>query len=142
MAALRRVVLLCRDVDASAAWYSLLGLSVTTSVPGAYARLEAAPPPAGAQGQGGGSGGPAAVALDLQAASREAELCTGYSPMLHFEVPSGLDTLVPQLLMAGGRLDGAIQHTEVAQVAVLRSPDGHFVSVAEPNALPSAAPLR
>lgn len=122
MASLRRLVLLCRDVDASAAWYGMLGLSVTTKVPGTYCRLE--------------SGSTNAMALDLQQTDKESELCTGYSPILHFEVPSGLDYLVPQLLMSGGILDGAIQHTDVAQVAVLRSPDGHFVSIAEPNRLP------
>ena len=125
--ALRRVVLLVRDVDASLAWWAQLGLRATVLEPGVYARLEAAD-----EGSASSSAG-SSIPIDLQRVDREAELVTGYAPMLHVEVPSGLDALVPGLLMSGGRLDGAIQHSEVAQVAVLRSPDGHFVSVSERN---------
>lgn len=116
MAALRRVVLLVRDVQASAAWYAALGLRATVLAPGTHARLD-------------GGGG---VPLDLLLAPREAELCTGYSPALHVELPEGaLDALVPQLLAAGGRLDGPIRHGADATVAVLRSPDGHMLCLYE-----------
>lgn len=122
MAALRRVVLLVRDVHASTAWYAALGLRATVLAPGAHARLD-------------GGGDSPGVPLDLLLAPREAELCTGYSPALHVELPEGtLDALVPQLLATGGRLDGPIRHGADATVAVLRSPDGHMLCLYECDA--------
>ena len=119
MARLSRILLLSRDVEAAVAWYSKLGLRVAHAEIPAYARLDAG-----------------SIAIDIQHSDSEASLCTGYSPLIHFQVESGLDMLIPSLLMAGGRLDGAIQHTEVAQIACIRSPDGHMISISEPNEIP------
>jgi len=122
---LRRVVLLVRELDASCAWYAKLGLRATRLDP-AHARLESGP-----------------VSIHLLVAPREAELSTGYSPVLHLEVPAGeLDSMIPQLLMGGARLDGAIQRSADETVAVIRSPDGHFVTLfssSEPAAAPHAS---
>jgi catechol 2,3-dioxygenase-like lactoylglutathione lyase family enzyme len=123
-ATLRRVVLMSRDVEAATRWYGRLGLRVTAAQLPGFVKLD------------GGGGG---TELHVQHADGEALLSAGYSPLLHFEVPAGIEALIPDLLMAGGRLDGAVQHTEVAVVAVLRSPDGHMVSVSQLHEPPPAA---
>ena len=130
MATLRRVLLFSRDVERAAAWYAALGLRVSALSLPSYARLE-------------GGGG---LAIDLQHTDSEAAMSVGYGPLLCFSVPGGLDALVPALLAAGGRLDGAIAHSELAQVACLRSPDGHLCSIIEEaevaEAAAAAGPLR
>lgn len=115
VAVLRRVVLYSRDVERSASWYAALGLRITAHALPSYARLE-------------GGGG---LSIDVQQTDNEATLSVGYAPLLCFEVAAGLDSIVPALLTAGGRLDGAIAHTELAQVVCMRSPDGHMISIME-----------
>ena len=117
MASLRRILLFSRDVEAAAAWYAKLGLRLTHTELPAYAQLDCGP-----------------LSIDLQHTDNESQMCAGYSPILHFEVPNGIDALIPALLMAGGRMDGAIQYTAVATVVSMRSPDGHMISISEPNA--------
>ncbi len=69
----------------------------------------------------------------------EAELATGYSPLLQFDVKDVAE-LVPRLLMLGAAsasagggsvaLDGAIEHAPHATIASLRA-HGHMVTLVE-----------
>lgn len=71
----------------------------------------------------------------LQVSDAEAPLSVGYSPIMQFAV-ADLDSVVPQALMAGAGLDGAIKYTPAGKVAVLRAPPaagGHMISLMEPD---------
>lgn len=88
---------------------------------------------------------------------REAFLTTGFSPFLTFTVPDLQQTLT-QMLQLGAKMDGAIQypapgpvrllappvqqqalladvrtvtHTPLTQVAAVRAPDGHMITLVE-----------
>jgi hypothetical protein len=60
----------------------------------------------------------------------EAEVSTGYSPFVSFDV-ADIDTLVPSLLQMGAVLDGPIQYDTGGKLAAMRSPDGLMVSLRE-----------
>ena len=111
---LRGVQLLVRDVARSRSWWSI-ALGPPVSASDTWAKW------------GGTSAG---AELELLQVDNEAMLSTGYGPFLQVSVP-GVADRVPQLLMAGGHLDGAIQHLPGATVATIRSPDGHTVSFVE-----------
>lgn len=116
--ALSRVMLIVRSPAASASFYGALGLSVLIASE-AVVQLAAGP----------------SLRLDLVAGNSEAVLCTGYSPVLSFTVPQDrLAELVPQLIMRGAHLDGAISHRPHETVACLRTPDGHVIAIVEPSA--------
>lgn len=66
---------------------------------------------------------------------REAQCCTGYSPLLTFQVDD-LDTIIPRLIQHGAALDGPVKHQPYAKIAALRSPDGHMLGLYEPANLP------
>lgn len=66
----------------------------------------------------------------------EAQCCTGYSPLLTFQVDD-LDTIIPRLIQAGAALDGPVKHQPYAKIAALRSPDGHMLGLYEPANLPN-----
>lgn len=116
---LSRALFLVRNLDQALAFYAgALGLPVTSQTE-TWARLDAGAAP-----------------IDLQVvADAEAPLSVGYSPILSFSV-TNLAELVPQLLMAGATLDGAIRYTEVASVAVVRAPTGHVLNLMEAVAPP------
>lgn len=88
--------------------------------------------------------------LMLQQADAEAVCTTGYSPFLCFNVgvgfatpsvdeesggmsssSSSFDQTIYRLLQMGGVLDGPIKYPVHGKVAVLRSPDGHMLSLFE-----------
>ena len=73
------------------------------------------------------------VTLSLQAvhSSHEAQLSTGYSPWITFEV-AAMDPAVARAIQAGAHLDGPIQYPAHGKVAVLRSPDHHMIGLYEP----------
>jgi catechol 2,3-dioxygenase-like lactoylglutathione lyase family enzyme len=126
MAALRRIVLLVRDVPAAARFYTDgLGLQVA-AMSDDWAQLL--------------PGGAAAPPLVLRRADGgEAQLTAGYTPMLQFDV-TDMDALVPRLLALGAHLDGRIQYGPHGKVAALRSPDGHMIGVVEPAEAAAATP--
>ena len=73
-----------------------------------------------------------ATSLAIQLVDREADSTTGYSPFLNFDVDD-MDSLIPKLMMAGGRLDGPVKYPLTGKVATVRSPDGHMVGLFEKN---------
>lgn len=122
LATLSRVMLIVRSPAAAARFYGLIGLPILVASEGVV-QLAAGP----------------ALRLDLVAGQNEAVLSTGYSPVLSFTVPQDrLAELVPQLIMRGAHLDGAISHRPHETVACLRTPDGHIIAIVEPSA--TAAP--
>lgn len=118
---LSRVVLMVRGSEGVAAatefYHRALGLPVQR-VTEEWAELHA-----GADG----------LTLHLQAVqNNEAQLSTGYSPVLMLEV-SNMDQTVANCAQAGGKLDGPIQYPAYGKVAVLRAPDGHMIGLFEPS---------
>jgi len=72
------------------------------------------------------------ITLSLQAVhSNEAQLSTGYSPWITFEVDE-MDPTVAAAVQAGAHLDGPIQYPAHGKVAMLRSPDNHMIGLYEP----------
>jgi predicted enzyme related to lactoylglutathione lyase len=69
--------------------------------------------------------------LALQAALSEAQVSTGYSPMLQFHVQD-MDSTIAKCVQMGGHLDGPIQYPAHGKVAALRSPEGHMIGLYEP----------
>jgi hypothetical protein len=115
MSVLSRVMLFSRAPRASAEFFEILGARATL-VTDQLVQLQAG-----------------AVCLDIVRAPSEAALSTGYSPVLSFTLqPDHLSTCVPQLIMRGAHLDGAIQYRAQETVASLRTPDGHMLALVEP----------
>ena len=71
------------------------------------------------------------LSLSLSLCS-EAEVSSGYSPFVSFDVHD-MDTLVPSLLGLGAVLDGPVQYDTLGKVAALRSPDGLMIALREPT---------
>mmetsp|Transcript_2241 Transcript_2241/g.4076 ORF Transcript_2241/g.4076 Transcript_2241/m.4076 type:complete len:136 (-) Transcript_2241:472-879(-) len=72
------------------------------------------------------------VRLSIQAVEdNEAQLSTGYSPLLSFDV-ADMDSTIAKCAQSGGRLDGPIQYPAHGKVAALRAPDGHMIGLYEP----------
>lgn len=70
------------------------------------------------------------VLIGLQQATREADLCKGYTPFLCFDVDD-LDARLPAVLMMGAVLDGGVRHEVEGKMAVVRTPEGFFVAMRE-----------
>ena len=73
------------------------------------------------------------VSISLQAVYSEAQLSTGYSPVLSFEVDS-INTMVAKCVQLGAHIDGPIQYQAHGTVAALRDPCGHMIGLYEPTA--------
>uniref|UniRef100_A0A7S2RXJ3 VOC domain-containing protein n=1 Tax=Eucampia antarctica TaxID=49252 RepID=A0A7S2RXJ3_9STRA len=67
----------------------------------------------------------------LTVAKNEAQLSTGYSPLLSFDVYD-MDSTVAKCAQLGAHLDGPIQYPAHGKVAALRTPDGHMIGLYEP----------
>ena len=135
-ARLARIVLMVRGSEGIANavnfYHQALGLQVHR-VTDDWAELSSSSNPAAASGDaaagGGESGG---ITLSLQAVhSNEAQLSTGYSPWITFEV-NQMDQTVAAAVQAGAHLDGPIQYPAHGKVAMLRSPDNHMIGLYEP----------
>ena len=74
---------------------------------------------------------PPRVSISLQAVSSEAQVTTGYSPLLQFET-NDMDTTIARCVQMGGHLDGPIQYQAHGKVAALRAPDGQMIGLYEP----------
>ena len=83
---------------------------------------------------GGDASGVTLQIVAANAASGEAALSTGYSPLLTFSV-TDMDTTIAACVQAGGNLDGPIQYPAHGKVAALRSPHGHMIGLYEPAAV-------
>eukprot|EP00934_Nitzschia_sp_Nitz4_P002602 Nitzschia sp. Nitz4//scaffold36_size144017//143514//143882//NITZ4_003122-RA/size144017-processed-gene-0.97-mRNA-1//-1//CDS//3329549564//2592//frame0 len=70
--------------------------------------------------------------LTLQAVTSEAQVTTGYSPLLQFTV-FDMDQIVAECVQMGAQMDGPIQYPAHGKVAALRSPDGHMIGLYEPT---------
>lgn len=114
---LRQILLLCRDVPRSAAFYErALDLPVRACTD-AYAELDVA----------------SDTTLALQRFDFEAHLAHAYSPIIHFHV-SDVNARVNAALELGATLDGSIKYEPHGVVACVRSPDGVTIGFYEPHA--------
>jgi predicted enzyme related to lactoylglutathione lyase len=65
--------------------------------------------------------------LMIKECNNEAELSVGYNPILQFEV-NDVQSVVQNILMNGGRLDGKIEHTlSDGVIASMKTPDNHVI---------------
>ena len=71
------------------------------------------------------------LSISLRAVTSEAQVTTGYSPILQFQV-SDMDAVIARCVQLGGNLDGPIQYPAHGKIAALRSPDGHMIGIYEP----------
>jgi len=74
----------------------------------------------------------APMSVCLQVVTSEAQVTTGYSPLLQFQLENMDDCIAKCVQLLGGHLDGPIQHPAHGKAAALRSPDGHMIGVYEP----------
>jgi len=65
-------------------------------------------------------------------AHRQAHTTTGYSPFLAFQV-TGLQDVLQRILPMGAEMDGPIKFSHTGKVAAVRNPDGHMMSLFEPE---------
>eukprot|EP00299_Pterocystis_sp_00344_P008831 c3506_g1_i1.p1 GENE.c3506_g1_i1~~c3506_g1_i1.p1 ORF type:complete len:132 (+),score=15.60 c3506_g1_i1:55-450(+) len=72
------------------------------------------------------------VQIALKSANNESEFCTGYSPILNFNV-SDVPMTVSRLLQMGAVLDGPIKYQVFGKIACVRTPDGHMIGLFEPE---------
>jgi catechol 2,3-dioxygenase-like lactoylglutathione lyase family enzyme len=73
------------------------------------------------------------LSISLQVVTSEAQVTTGYSPILQFHVQN-MDDCIAKCVQLGGHLDGPIQYPAHGKMAALRSPDGHMIGIYEPAA--------
>ena len=73
------------------------------------------------------------IFVGLQQATQESQLSTGYSPLIHFVVKSGVDETIHQLIEMGAFLDGQILYEVHGRSATLRTPDGHMIGLYQPE---------
>lgn len=125
LAHLSRVVLMVRSGEGLAKaleFYSTgLGLQVVR-VTDEWADLRTTAPPTSSYQP---------LSICLQAVSSEAQVTTGYSPLLQFEVDN-MDDCITKCVQLGGFLDGPIQYPAHGKIAALRTPDGHMIGIYEP----------
>lgn len=123
---LGRIVLMCRGSDglskAADFYHQGLGLSVTR-ITDDWAELRCGTNKSGNDQD--------SLSINLQAVHSEAQLSTGYSPMLSFEVDD-MDSIVSRCAQMGGHLDGPIQYPAHGKVAALRAPGGQMIGLYEP----------
>ncbi|CAL54308.1 Glyoxalase-like domain [Ostreococcus tauri] len=120
--ALRRLLLLQRDVPSAAHFYER-ALGATCAVcTESYAEISLANPSSGSPEDD------SAPALALQRAESESQLTPGYTPILVFEV-ADVNARVNAALRAGGRLDGKIAYDARGATACVRAPDGHVIGL-------------
>ena len=61
-----------------------------------------------------------------------AQMQTGYSPMLSFDVEN-LDETIALALADGAVIDGALKYQAHGKFAAIRTPDGHILGLYEPT---------
>ncbi|AFZ49350.1 VOC family protein [Dactylococcopsis salina] len=111
-ATFKHVMLMVNDVNASVKFYSEgLGLPVKKNSP-AWAELDA---------------GGTTIALHAAEGAN-----AGSSPILSFHVEDVLES-VKSLEALGANLEGRIREPSFGKVAAIRTPDGHLVSLLQPN---------
>ncbi len=137
MARLSRIVLMVRSGDGFAKavefYSSGLGLHVVRATD-EWADLRSSPSLSTVEGDSAdvyGSNLPQ-ISICLQAVTSEAQVSTGYSPLLQFQVDD-MDKMIARCVQLGGHLDGPIQYPAHGKIAVLRTPgDGHMIGIYEP----------
>jgi catechol 2,3-dioxygenase-like lactoylglutathione lyase family enzyme len=131
LARLARVVLMVRKGEglakATEFYHSGLGLQVLRATED-WAELRSSNSGNNNNNDNNDGGG---VAISLQAVNTEAQVSTGYSPLLHFQVDD-MDAIVAKCVQLGGHLDGPIQYPAHGKVAAMRTPDGHMIGIYEP----------
>lgn len=79
------------------------------------------------------------LSICLQVVTSEAQVTTGYSPLLQFQVDN-MDHVIATCVQLGAQLDGPIQYPAHGKMAALRSPgDGHMIGIYEPAAAAAEA---
>ena len=122
---LGRIVLMCRGSEglskAADFYHHALGLAVTR-ITDDWAELRCSTK---------NGGDTQDLSINLQAVHSEAQLSTGYSPLISFEVDD-MDSVVSRCAQMGGHLDGPIQYPAHGKVAALRAPGGQMIGLYEP----------
>mmetsp|Transcript_20286 Transcript_20286/g.56435 ORF Transcript_20286/g.56435 Transcript_20286/m.56435 type:complete len:142 (-) Transcript_20286:950-1375(-) len=136
LAHLSRVVLMVRSGEgmARALEFYTAGLGLqAVRVTDEWADLRTTTPQAKLQSQNPSHTSPPLPSLSicLRAVTSEAQVTTGYSPLLQFQVED-MDKVVARCVQLGGNLDGPIQYPAHGKIAALRSPDGHMIGIYEP----------
>ena len=130
LAHLSRVVLMVRSGQGLAKalefYSSGLGLTVVRATD-EWADLRTTP----ASASGSNPQQHPSLSISLRAVTSEAQVTTGYSPLLQFQVEN-MDEVIARCVQLGGNLDGPIQYPAHGKIAALRSPDGHMIGVYEP----------
>ena len=131
LAQLSRVVLMVRSGEGLAKaleFYSAgLGLQVAR-VTDEWADLRTVPM---IPSNGGSTAQTPSISICLQVVTSEAQVTTGYSPLLQFHVEN-MDECIAKCIQLGGHLDGPIQYPAHGKIAALRSPDGQMIGIYEP----------
>lgn len=128
LAHLSRVVLMVRSGEglAKALEFYTAGLGLqAVRVTDEWADLRTTPTNANAAQQ------QQSLSICLRAVTSEAQVATGYSPLLQFQVED-MDRVIAKCVQLGGNLDGPIQYPAHGKIAALRSPDGHMIGIYEP----------
>ena len=73
------------------------------------------------------------IFLGLQQSTQESQLSTSYSPIINFEMESGLNETIYKLIEMGANLDGHVLYEVHGNSATLRTPDGHMIGLYEAN---------
>ncbi|VEU38188.1 unnamed protein product [Pseudo-nitzschia multistriata] len=132
LAHLSRVVLMVRSGEGltkALEFYTAgLGLSAVR-VTDEWADLRTTPPASPRPGSDVATAPP--LSICLRAVTSEAQVTTGYSPLLQFQVEN-MDQVIAKCVQLGGNLDGPIQYPAHGKIAALRSPDGHMLGIYEP----------
>ncbi|CAB9523892.1 lactoylglutathione lyase family protein glyoxalase I family protein [Seminavis robusta] len=81
----------------------------------------------------GNSSSEDSISINFQAVHSEAQLSTGYSPLLSFEV-ADMNSVVAKCVQLGAHIDGPIQYQAHGTVAALRDPCGHMIGLYQPTA--------
>jgi len=114
---LGRTVLMVRELESSVQFYrEALGWNLVRVAEGEFAEFEVV----------------CGSKMMLTVAKNEAQLSTGYSPLLSFDVLD-MDSTVAKCAQLGAHLDGPIQYPAHGKVAALRTPDGHMIGLYEPS---------
>ena len=109
----KHVMLMVKDIPSTLKFYSEgLGLEVKMSSPG-WAEIDAD-----------------GTTIALHAASENPK--AGFSPILSFHVEDVYATL-EKLKEMGAVLEGDVREPPFGKVAAVRSPDGHLLSLLQPN---------
>ena len=128
-ARLSTILVLVRDVARGVKFYETLGCRAVGAVSEDEAQVSLGAPGAGDDDDAD------ELSLVLRRSDNEAQLSSGYTPLLLFNV-SQVDEKIVRLLELGASLDGPIERAPEGTTATMRAPDGLMISIHEPRTEP------